>query len=52
MSTDSGAILFKGNDITKLSEHRRAKNIGRVLQDPRLGTCGNLTILEKYGTCR
>ena len=43
---DSGTILFKGEDITKLPEHKRAKTIGRVLQDPRLGTCGNLTILE------
>ena len=43
---DGGTILFKGEDITKLPEHKRAKTIGRVLQDPRLGTCGNLTILE------
>ncbi len=43
---DGGQILFKGNDITKLSEHKRAAYIGRVLQDPRLGTCGNLTIIE------
>ena len=43
---DSGSILFKGSDITKLPEHKRASFIGRVLQDPKLGTCGNLTILE------
>lgn len=43
---ESGSIIFKGNDITKLPEHKRARSIGRVLQDPRLGTCGNLTILE------
>lgn len=43
---DSGSILFKDRDITKLPEHKRASFIGRVLQDPKLGTCGNLTILE------
>lgn len=43
---DGGQILFKGNDITRLSEHKRAAYIGRVLQDPRLGTCGHLTIIE------
>ncbi|MCH5194672.1 MAG: ATP-binding cassette domain-containing protein [Oscillospiraceae bacterium] len=43
---ESGSIIFNGNDITRLPEHKRARSIGRVLQDPRLGTCGNLTILE------
>lgn len=46
MKPDGGAVFFKGTDITRLSEHKRAQYIGRVLQDPRLGTCGNLTILE------
>ena len=43
---EAGSIIFNGNDITKLPEHKRARSIGRVLQDPRLGTCGNLTITE------
>ena len=43
---DGGQIIFKGNDITRVPEHKRAAYIGRVLQDPRLGTCGHLTILE------
>lgn len=43
---DSGSIIFNDRDITKLPEHKRASFIGRVLQDPKLGTCGNLTILE------
>lgn len=43
---DGGSIIFKERDITRVSEHKRAAYIGRVLQDPRLGTCGNLTILE------
>ncbi|MCR4925926.1 MAG: ATP-binding cassette domain-containing protein [Clostridiales bacterium] len=48
MSPDSGSIIFKGDDITKMSEHRRAKFIGRVFQDPKLGTCSNLTVLENF----
>ena len=43
---DGGSIVFNGNDITKLPEYKRARDIGRVRQDPRMGTCGNLTILE------
>lgn len=43
---DSGSVIFEGKDITKVSEYKRAKFIGRVLQDPRMGTCGSLSILE------
>ena len=46
MQPDSGSVIFEGNDITKVSEYKRAKFIGRVLQDPRMGTCGSLSILE------
>lgn len=43
---DGGHILFEGKDITAMPEHRRAAFIGRVFQDPKAGTCSNLTILE------
>ncbi len=43
---DEGAVLFKGRDITRLSEYKRARYIGRVFQDPKAGTCSDLTILE------
>lgn len=43
---DGGSIIFGGRDITHSPEYKRAKRIGRVLQDPKMGTCGNLTILE------
>ena len=43
---DSGHIFLDGEDITYLPEHRRSNNIGRVFQDPRLGTCPGLTIRE------
>ena len=43
---ESGKIIFKDKEITTLSEHKRAKYIGRVFQDPKMGTCANLTIME------
>lgn len=46
LQPDSGSVIFEGKDITKVSEYKRAKFIGRVLQDPKMGTCGSLTILE------
>lgn len=46
MRPDEGTIFFKDMDITKMSEHKRAKSIGRVFQDPKMGTCSNLTIME------
>ena len=35
---DSGAIIIDGTDVTKLPEHKRAKYLGRVFQDPMMGT--------------
>lgn len=46
IKADSGNVIFKDKNITKLSEFKRARMIGRVLQDPQAGTCSNLTILE------
>lgn len=46
LKPDSGKILFNNNDITHVSEFKRAKIIGRVFQEPRVGTCADLTILE------
>ncbi|MEG1858344.1 MAG: ABC transporter ATP-binding protein [Pseudoflavonifractor sp.] len=43
---DSGAIVIDGQDVTKLPEHRRAKFIGRVFQDPMMGTAGGMGIEE------
>lgn len=48
LRADGGEIIFKDRDITKLSEHKRAKYIGRVFQDPKMGTCSNLTVLENF----
>lgn len=43
---DGGSILLADQDITRQSEFARAKYIGRVFQNPSLGTCPNMTILE------
>ena len=45
---DSGSILFEGKDIVKLPEYKRAQFIGRVFQDPKMGTCSSLTVLENF----
>ena len=45
---DAGNIFFKDKDITKMSEYKRARFIGRVFQDPKMGTCSNLTVLENF----
>lgn len=43
---DEGSIHIGGVDVTKLSEHKRAKYIGRVFQDPMLGTASTMQIEE------
>jgi putative tryptophan/tyrosine transport system ATP-binding protein len=42
----AGAVLLGGVDITKQSEHARARVIGRVFQDPNAGTAPDMTIEE------
>ena len=43
---DMGKILIDGQDVTRLSEHQRAKYIGRVFQDPMMGTAATMGIEE------
>lgn len=43
---DAGIIRIDGVDVTELSEHQRAVYLGRVFQDPMVGTAGNMTIEE------
>ena len=43
---DCGSIVIDGVDVTKLPEHKRAKYIGRVFQDPMTGTAANMQIIE------
>ena len=45
-TADAGSIVLDGADITKLPEYKRAKLLGRVFQDPMMGTAGNMGIEE------
>lgn len=43
---DSGDIILNNNNITKLPEYKRAKYLGRVFQDPMMGTAPTMQIDE------
>ena len=43
---DEGHVYIDGEDVTKLPEHKRAKYLGRVFQDPNMGTAGMISIEE------
>ena len=43
---DTGSIVLAGKDITRLPEHKRAKYLGRVFQDPMMGTAATMQIEE------
>lgn len=43
---DFGKIYIGGDDVTRLSEHKRAKYLGRVFQDPMTGTATTMSIEE------
>ncbi len=43
---DRGTISIGGTDVTRLPEHKRAKHIGRVFQDPMMGTAASMQIIE------
>ena len=43
---DKGSIIIGGQDVTALPEHKRAKFLGRVFQDPMTGTAATMSIEE------
>jgi putative ABC transport system ATP-binding protein len=43
---EGGEILINGEKINKLEEYKRYARIGRVYQNPAMGTCPNLTMME------
>ena len=45
-TVDSGSILIDGKDVTKLPEYKRAALLGRVFQDPMMGTAPTMQIQE------
>ena len=46
---DKGRVVIDGFDVTKLQEHKRAKYLGRIFQDPLTGTAASMTIEENLG---
>lgn len=46
VETDKGKIILDNKDITALSSHKRAKEIGMVFQNPSYGTAPHMTIGE------
>ncbi len=46
LRADSGSIRIDGRDVSRLSDHRRARYIGRVFQNPAAGTAPHMTIEE------
>ncbi len=49
---DAGRIVLDGNDITALPEHKRAFLIGRVFQDPMMGTAPNMQLEENLALAK
>ena len=45
-TVDSGSIVIDGQDVTRLPEHKRASLLGRVFQDPMMGTAPTMQIEE------
>ncbi|MCR5422298.1 MAG: ATP-binding cassette domain-containing protein [Bacilli bacterium] len=43
---DSGHVYIDNECVDKLKEHQRAKYLGRVFQDPMMGTSANMSVLE------
>lgn len=46
VQASSGSIILNGEDITTLPDHKRARKIGRLFQDPNSGTAPDMSIEE------
>ena len=46
LTPDRGSVRIDGVEVTRLPDHRRARTIGRVFQDPMAGTAPSMTIEE------
>lgn len=49
---DEGSVIIDGEDVTKLSEHKRADMLGRVFQDPMFGTAATMQIIENLAIAK
>ena len=50
--TDQGSIIIDGVDVTSFPEYKRAKFLGRVFQDPMMGTATDMQIDENLALAR
>jgi putative tryptophan/tyrosine transport system ATP-binding protein len=46
LTPDTGEVIIDDNDVTRVSEFKRSRLIGRVFQDPMAGTAPTMTIEE------
>lgn len=49
---DCGEIIIDGKDVTGTPEHKRAKYLGRVFQDPMMGTAADMEIQENLALAK
>ena len=49
---DEGSIVIDGTDVTHLPEHKRAAFVGRVFQDPMMGTAATMGIEENLALAK
>lgn len=49
---DAGSIIIDGEDVTRMPEYKRAKLLGRVFQDPMLGTAATMRIDENLALAK
>ena len=49
---DEGSIHIGGENVTALPEYKRARLIGRVFQDPMMGTAANMEIIENLALAK
>jgi putative ABC transport system ATP-binding protein len=49
---DYGSLTIEGKNITKLSENKRASMLGRVFQDPMMGTAADMEIIENLAIAK
>lgn len=47
-----GRVVIDNRDVTTWPVHKRARLISRVFQDPKMGTCEDMTILENFALAR
>lgn len=52
ITPDEGNVVIDGVDITNLPEYKRAEYIGRVFQDPRMGTAADMWVEENMSVAQ